>query len=189
MERHDPHSYFDPSQPKTLHIAFNWVIDFNQRKISGEAILELEKISEGPMDLDTKGLLIHSAQVQDGRTVDFELGDEEPILGRRLRLQLPAGSKSIAIHYETTAESVALQWLDPEMTAGKRFPFMYSQCQAIHARTIAPCQDTPCVRISYSAAVTVPEGITVVMSAGPAENRPSGTTGSRQYLSGHRSLL
>jgi aminopeptidase N len=69
---------------------------------------------------------------------------------------------------------MALQWLDPEQTEGKVAPYLFSQCQQIHARTMVPCQDTPIVRIAYIAEVNVPEGLTAVMSAGPAGDEALG---------------
>jgi leukotriene A-4 hydrolase/aminopeptidase len=167
MTRLDPHSYFDTTQPKTRHLELNWFIDFVRRQIDGSVRLLLEGPSSGPMDLDTKGLTIKAAYLDDGQPIPFHLADEEPILGRRLRLELPDGTKSFGISYTTSPDAIALQWFEPEMTLGNRQPFMYSQCQAIHARTIVPCQDTPRARISYYALVTVPEETTVVMSAGP----------------------
>jgi leukotriene-A4 hydrolase len=167
MTRLDPHSYYDTTQPKTRHLELNWFINFSEHRIEGSAKLILENPSSGHMDLDTKGIELH-AVYSGGQPVPYQLGDEEPILGRRLRLELPEGTESFQIDYYTSPEAIALQWFEPEMTLGNRQPFMYSQCQAIHARTIVPCQDTPRVRISYDAVVTVPEEIGVVMSAGSA---------------------
>lgn len=85
----------------------------------------------------------------------------------RLRMQVRPGSApdGCRIDYETTEKSSALQWLTPEQTVGKRHPYLFSQCQAIHARTMVPCQDTPAVKAPYRAKVTVPRGLAVVMSA------------------------
>jgi leukotriene-A4 hydrolase len=181
MTRIDPHSYYDATQPKTSHLQLNWFIDFGQRWIEGSVLLMLENPSEGIMDLDTKGLEILSVYSGD-RPLSYEIADEEPILGRRLRIQLPNETKSIYIAYKTSPEGIALQWLEPEMTLGNRWPFMYSQCQPIHARTIVPCQDTPRVRVTYDALVAVPQDIAVVMSArskGRLLDMPPGLVGWR----------
>ncbi len=167
MSRLDPHSYYDTTQPRTRHLDLNWFVNFRQHQIEGSVTLSLENPSGGPMDLDTKGLTIQSVYGDNGQPIPHQLEGEEAILGQRLRLDLPDGTKSIMISYVTSPEAIALQWFEPEMTLGNREPFMYSQCQAIHARTIVPCQDTPRVRVSYTALVTVPEYITAVMSAGP----------------------
>jgi leukotriene-A4 hydrolase len=159
-----------------------WYIDFERHQISGSVVLLLEEPSGGVMDLDTKGLTIHSIYSESGGLIPYQIADEEPILGQRLSLNLPEGTQSITISYATSREAIALQWFEPEMTLGKRQPFMYSQCQAIHARTIVPCQDTPRVRVSYRAMVTVPEELNVVMSAGPEGRKPGMTPGIRTYL-------
>jgi leukotriene-A4 hydrolase len=182
MPQIDPHSYYDTSQPCARHLRLNWFIDFERRQIDGSVTIELKESSAGYFDLDTKKIEIHSVCTQAGANLAWYPGDEEAILGRRLRLELPDGTTSITIHYTTSPEAVALQWFKPEMTLGKRQPFMYSQCQAIHARTIVPCQDTPRVRVSYSAAVTVPAELTAVMSAGPAGDRQDEASRTRTYL-------
>jgi len=46
--------------------------------------------------------------------------------------------------------------VDPAQTAGGREPFLFSQCQPIHARTLAPVPDNARVRLTYEAAITVP---------------------------------
>jgi aminopeptidase N len=42
---------------------------------------------------------------------------------------------------------------------------MFSQCQAILARSVFPCQDTPAVRFTYDATLRVPRTLTAVMAA------------------------
>lgn len=55
--------------------------------------------------------------------------------------------------------------LDPAQTAGKIYPYLYTQCQSIFARTLLPCQDTPSVKASYTSQIMVPKPLVAVMSA------------------------
>jgi len=101
-----------------------------------------------------------------------------PVLGHRLVVTIPrsafggqgggAGgrpSATIAVRFSTTPAGAALQWLTPAQTAGGAAPFLFSQCQAIHARSAFPCQDAPAAKFTYTAAVAVPAGMTALMSA------------------------
>jgi leukotriene A-4 hydrolase/aminopeptidase len=163
----DPHSYFDDSQPLSESWDLKLSVDFGRRILEGSITLRFARPGAGPLDLDTRGLEIRSAIDQEGAAVDFVLDGEEPILGSRLRLQLPAGTSAVTVAYATRPDSSALQWLDPAQTEGKLHPFLFSQCQAIHARAMAPCQDTPGARVAYRAEITVPGSLAAVMSAGP----------------------
>jgi leukotriene A-4 hydrolase/aminopeptidase len=168
MQRPDPHSYYDAAQPKARRLRLKLRVDFASRRLIGEVALEFGGGMSGPLDLDTKGLEILSVQVPGHGPIPWELGEEDAILGQRLRLEVPGLSQEVVIAYHTSPEAMALQWLGPEQTEGKVAPYLFSQCQQIHARTMVPCQDTPLVRVAYKAEVNVPEGLTAVMSAGPA---------------------
>ena len=182
MARLDPHSCFDDQQPRTQRWQLRFRVDFGRKVLESEATLVFAEAASGILDLDTKGLSIQRAWVAaTGAAVPFELAPEEPILGSRLRLTLPAGTAAVTLAYETSPEAIGLQWLEPAQTEGKRQPFLFSQCQAIHARTLVPCQDSAYARISYEAEVTVPEGLAAVMSAGPAGDGPGALPGTRVF--------
>ncbi len=170
----DPHSFADAGQPQTRHLTLRLTVDFTRKVLAGEAVLRLDRDTGGPLDLDTRSLTMRSVR-SGGRDVAFTLHEETPILGQRLSLTVPAGESELTIAYETSPESSALQWLSPEQTEGKKQPFLFSQCQAIHARALAPLQDTPRRRITYSAELTIPAALSAVMSAGPAVSVRSDT--------------
>ena len=177
--RPDPHSHFDPAQARTRRLALRWEVDFERRVLRGTARLEFAAAAGGALDLDTRDLTIASVHADGGGPVPFRLGDAHAVLGRPLRLDLPSGTRGVTIAYETSPEASALQWLEPRQTAGRRQPFLFSQCQAIHARSIVPVQDTPAARITYEAEVTVPDPLNVVMSAAPKGLRPGPRSGTR----------
>ena len=182
MPRPDPHSYFDSDQPSTRRLDLDIAVDFDRRRVAGQVMLALDRPSTGPLDLDSKGLVIASVRTDLGRPIHYEPGPEEPILGSRLRLMLPEGTERVVIAYETAADAIGLQWLAPEQTAGRRQPFMFTQFQPIHARSMIPCQDSPMVRATYHAAVTIPEALTAVMSAGPEAGGGNSEPGMRTML-------
>jgi len=181
MSRIDPHSFADDRQPRTKSVAFRWTVDFAASRLEGSATLTLDRDTGGPLDLDTRSLAVAGAEVPGGPAVPHEWGEDDPIVGRRLRLYLPPRTREVTIRYRTSPDASALQWLKPEQTEGKKLPFLFSQCQAIHARALAPLQDTPALRVSYTAEVEVPEGFTAVMSAGPEGERAGRKPGARVF--------
>ena len=69
------------------------------------------------------------------------------VLGTPLHVTLPQGSASqpglelrVGIRFATSPTSSAVQYLAPEQTAGGAHPYLFTQCQAIHARSLVPCQ-------------------------------------------------
>ena len=119
--------------------------------------------------LDTKGIVVQSVTAVDGTTpLAWKLGPDHDAFGSQLCITLAAeepDATQVVITFATSSSATAIQWLLPAMTAGKSLPFLFTQCQAIHARSLLPCQDTPQVKVTYNASVTVPKGITAIMSA------------------------
>ncbi|GBG64522.1 hypothetical protein CBR_g45218 [Chara braunii] len=160
----DPHSFTDSDQPLTQTIHLNLHVDFEAKVISGSATLELDRPANGVLDLDTRDLHIDGAvDSSTGKPITFELEKPVPIKGSRLRLSLIG--RSVTISFRTSSSASALQWLEPAQTEGGKLPYVYTHCQAIHARSVFPCQDTPRARIRYTADVNIPRSARAVMSA------------------------
>jgi len=170
--RLDPHSFADSGQPQTRSIDLELRADFGARVLEGEVALHFRSPGAGPLDLDTRDLSVRAVSALDGTPLRHELSAPEPILGARLRVELPAGSRGVRIRYATSPAATALQWLDPSQTTGKQ-PFLYSQSQPIHARSLAPLQDTPRVRVIVgSARFTVPSRLRALMAAAARGREP-----------------
>ncbi|HSN51613.1 MAG TPA: M1 family metallopeptidase [Woeseiaceae bacterium] len=166
----DYHSYANTEDYRTTHVDLDFTVDFERRVLVAEARLQLERLNDAnnPLVLDTRGLRIDSVRAGRGgdyADVPFSIGASSEDLGAPLSIEMPADATAVAIRYETSPDAIALQWLEPQQTAGKRHPFLYTQAQSIHARSFIPLQDTPGVRITYDATVRTPPELRAVMSA------------------------
>lgn len=164
MSAYDPHSYADPSQGRIRHISFDLDVDFATKTIGGTAEYVLDAPGGRFLDLDTRDLTIERVMAGT-QELAWELHDSDPILGRRLRIHNPDQHAQLTVHFRTSPSASALGWLEPQQTAGGKHPFLFSQCQAIHARSLFPCQDSPSIRFTYKAVVRVPAPLTAAMSA------------------------
>jgi len=163
----DAHSFARPDEAAVTHLNLTIDVDFEKKIISGITRYTIEnKKGVDKIILDTKGLNIIKATLDDSDAdTPFELGQTVEHLGEPLAITITPETKFINIHFETQPGAEALQWLDPQQTAGKKLPFLFTQSQAILARTWLPCQDGPGMRCSYEAVVTVPKEMMAVMSA------------------------
>jgi aminopeptidase N len=169
----DPHSYADPTQGRIRHVELRIATDFAARALRIHADYHLDRPVVGPLDLDCRGLEILQVRAG-GQRVRFELAATDPVLGERLRLPDLRGHERFSVDLTTSAHASALQWLEPRHTSAGRHPFLYSQCEPLHARSIFPCQDTPGVRFTYDAHLTVPRGLTALMAADPRGHKRLG---------------
>lgn len=177
MTLHDPTSYADLSQGRIRHIDFHIRADFSTNTLAIKATYQLDAPRRGPLFLDTYKIDLQKAHAG-GRSLTWEFDISHQTLGSRLHLKGLDGDSSFTLEFQTSPQASALQWLTPLQTLGGQHPFLYSQCQAIHARSIFPCQDTPSVRFTYSAEMEVPKGLTAVMAAEQVE----GQKGSGRFI-------
>jgi leukotriene A-4 hydrolase/aminopeptidase len=161
----DQHTYARPSEAVVNHLSLDLTADFTNKKIFGTASYQIT-VHEGADSIyfDVKDLDIRQVKV-DGQEVQFKLGETKEFLGQPLAVPLNAGAKQVDIQYATGPGAEALQWLEPSQTAGKKLPYLFTQGQAILTRTWIPIQDSPGIRMTYDAKITVPKELMAVMSA------------------------
>ncbi len=179
----DPHSFSQPDQVVIDHLMLDLEVDFDSQALTGSVTLRLVRNQPDAQQLvlDTRDLLIHSAEVRtehDWVKTQYWLGEPQQGLGAPLTVELPATASQVRVRYSTQPQASGLQWLNPVQTAGKQYPFLFSQSQAIHARSWVPLQDTPQVRFTYAAKIRTAQGLKAVMSA---ENDPDDQDGDYQF--------
>lgn len=181
--RLDPFTYANYDAVRVSDLSLDVTVNFDDKVLDGAAILTIDRLDPAAtaLVLDTNDLNIRAVEAGDGAAwspAPFTLGPDDPVLGSKLEITLPEGATAVKVVYRTSPAAEALQWVAPEQTAGKTRPFMYSQNQAINARAMAPVQDTPAVRMTYSAIVRTPTDLRAVMSA---ENDMGPTDGDYSF--------
>lgn len=159
----DPHS-FSTEASVVKHLDWDAEVDFQDEVIRATATWTLDESHSDTIIFDTKNLNIVGVTL-DGKPAEWSLGENDELLGTPLIVALPLEAQKVTISYQTTDKAEALQWYPAELTQGKRMPFLFTQSQAILARTWVPCQDRPGVRFTYNAKVNVPKGMLALMSA------------------------
>lgn len=166
LETPDPHSFANFDQVRTTHLDLDLAVDFKKKELRGTAIWTLEHQGNSEyLILDENGLTIEKVVLNDSIEGSFYHGEAEELHGRPLKIPIRADTRKVAITYKSSPDAVALQWLVPEQTADKKHPFLFSQGQSIWTRTWIPCQDSPSVRFTYNAKLTVPKDLLALMSA------------------------
>lgn len=173
----DQHSYANTNDAKTVHLHLNLEADFDVKQLKGNVVHTIENVSgTNVMVFDTKDLTILDVLLDDSLATTYELNGDDEFMGSSLAVAITPTTKRVTIFYETSSNAAALQWLDPQQTAGKEQPYLFTQGEAVLTRTWIPCQDTPGNKITYSADIKVPNHLLAVMSAdNPMQKNAQGT--------------
>ena len=161
----DTHTYAQPNEAVVTHLDLDIAVDFEAEKISGAATWNIKTNGEATeIIFDIYDLNIQSVTAN-GQPLEFSVGAFEEAHGKPLNIKISPETEQLTIAYETGADARALQWLEPSQTAGKKLPFLFTQSQAILARSWVPTQDSPGIRFTYDAKVKVPNSMLALMSA------------------------
>ncbi|CAK7209788.1 Leucyl aminopeptidase yscIV [Sporothrix bragantina] len=174
MGKRDPSTASNYNVWRTQHTTASLKIDFDAQVLRGHVVLDFtrqsttdgENVNASEIILDSSHVDVKAVAVN-GKDAKFEVKPRQGPLGAPVHIALPdAAAKAapgttvrVRIDVSTTAECTALQWLTPAQTSNKKAPFMFSQAQAIHARSLFPCQDTPDVKSTYSFRIVSPHPV------------------------------
>ncbi|XP_012553835.2 leukotriene A-4 hydrolase isoform X1 [Hydra vulgaris] len=170
MIKSDPCSLSNIDSFQVTHLDWSIQVDFELQKLSCLAVQRFICLKDEctKLVLDTSQLNIETVLYNED-AVPFNVLPCIAPFGEPLEITIPStkiGSEfTITIKYHTSSTASALQWLKPEQTLDKKYPYMFTQCQAIHARSLVPCQDSPCHKFTYSSKVIVPAELVALMSA------------------------
>jgi hypothetical protein len=177
----DVHSFARPEIARVTHVSLDLGTNFRDKRMEGYATLDLETRGQGDeIVLDSKGLEIQGITDAAGRPLQWQLGKADPNLGAPLTVKLD-GARKIRIKYKSAPDAAALQWLNPEQTAGKKRPFLFSQGEAILNRTWIPTQDSPGIRQTWDARIVVPADLRAVMSGEDLTPKGEPAPGGKAY--------
>lgn len=188
MAPRDPSTASNYDAWRTRHTTASLKVDFQAKVLRGVVTLELESQTDKASKeivLDSSHVSVTSVKVN-STVSQWSIKDRTEPLGSPVHIAVPSGAAKgelvkVDIELSTTDACTALQWLTPEQTSGGKAPFMFSQCQAIHARSLFPCQDTPDVKSTVSFRITSPY---VVVASGVAAGEPevvAGEGGEKLY--------
>ncbi|XP_058816536.1 leukotriene A-4 hydrolase [Topomyia yanbarensis] len=176
----DPSSYSNAHELIIHHVDLDWKVNFEKCTISGKAALHFKTLKDDVEEifLDSSELKIISITVKTSAgeiPLSWDIGAHVENIGSKLTVYLPSktsGELVVVVEYETDPKASALQWLTAEQTCGKKHPYLFSQCQAIHARSVLPCQDSPAVKFTYNATIHHPSNVIGLMSAVKKASKP-----------------
>jgi aminopeptidase N len=157
-------TYARPEIARVTHVDLDLAASFERKGFNGTATLDI-LAAKGAREivLDAKDLVIETVTDEAGRPLRWQLGTADAYKGAPLTIAM-GPARRIVIRYRTKPEASALQWLPPELTAGKKKPYLLSQGQSINNRSWIPTQDSPGIRQTWEARIVVPAGLTAVMS-------------------------
>ncbi|XP_049581946.1 aminopeptidase RNPEPL1 [Syngnathus scovelli] len=158
------------------HFHLDLRVNFALKEMSGWLVLDLLPLVAGvrTLVLDAHpSLTVHAVdcKTSGGRepaSLAFRL---EPFsdFGSALKIDLPELVK-VGVHMQITVryaatDGPAMWWLDAELTCGQDRPLVFTQGHSVSNRSFFPCFDSPAVKSTYTAAIRVPDDVTVLMSA------------------------
>jgi leukotriene-A4 hydrolase len=182
----DPTTLSNYDAWRTQHTTANFTIDFAAKCLRGSVVLELESQTDGTSKeilLDSSHVDVSSVKVNGSPSTEWKVLPRTEPNGSPLQIAVPEGAAKgetikLEISLATTDKCTALQWLTPAQTSNGKAPFMFSQAQAIHARSLFPCQDTPDVKSTYDFNITSPYVVVASGVAVPKEESSSGSESS-----------
>jgi leukotriene-A4 hydrolase len=169
----DYSSFANAEEVISTDIKLDWNLDFENNRIWGSVDHVVKVLVDGAATVvfDSRDIILLGDILVNNVKATWTIGEPHPVLGTKITIDIQTELRkkdtllSVHIPYRVHPNASAVQWLDPAATKGGKHPYLFTQCQAIHARSLLPCMDSPGLKTPYSAKVTAPKWCTVLMSA------------------------
>ena len=198
------YSNFDEIIQKNVELDVS--IDFDKKQMYGNVKAEYEIINPSLKNiiLDLNGPEISSINLitEDLEEIPLEYeiydkNEDKNALGTPLIINLEFLKKENSIEYDkifqdklitiniefkTNENCNGIQYLTKEQTHSKKYPFMFTQCEAILCRTLFPCQDTPSVKAKYKVKTSISAPLTFLFGGIIKSHYYDSSTGKKIML-------
>jgi len=198
------YSNFDEIIQKNVELDVS--IDFDKKQMYGNVKAEYEIINPSLKNiiLDLNGPEISSIKLitEDLEEIPLEYeiydkNEDKNALGTPLIINLEFLKKENSIEYDkifqdklitiniefkTNENCNGIQYLTKEQTHSKKYPFMFTQCEAILCRTLFPCQDTPSVKAKYKVKTSISAPLTFLFGGIIKSHYYDSSTGKKIML-------
>lgn len=169
--KNDISSYGNFDKMLQEHVDIDAVLDFEKKTLSGfvTIIFKVLDHTENKIVLDARSLKVTSAEL-DGKKQEYyfyDMNEDKEALGTPLVIKITptqAETIKVKIGFICDENCGAIKFLDKSQTRNKKYPFMYTQCEAIQCRTLIPCQDSPSAKMTVNLKVSVASPMTVLFS-------------------------
>jgi aminopeptidase N len=158
------------------HLFLDLEVDFEQKAVSGVAVLDVERVAPDAdrLSLDAIGFELVSVRLQERQGEDAADGDrdytdaEYEYDGETLRIAGLSAHERARLEIRYRAEPRrGLYFLEPDAKVKDRPVQVWSQCQDEDARHWFPCHDKPHVKMTTELRVRVPAGFVALSNGDP----------------------
>lgn len=167
----DVNTFSNYEQIRQTNLEINFDIDFKEKIIHGKIKTYFTALEDGEVIvLDSKALKIDSIIDSDtGEEMEYILDYQYELASHGVPLKIykeysKGDNISLLISCSTTENGTSVQWLTPEQTMGKKYPYMFTQGESILVRELFPTQDTPSVKTPVAVSITVEKPLFAVES-------------------------
>jgi aminopeptidase N len=151
--------HYEPDRPFALtHLALDWVIQPEARKLSGSCELSLVRVNEEAelLELDAVAFDVESVTI-DTEKAPFSYD------GRIISVTIPRSAKTLKVCVRYAVEPRrGMYFIEPDEHYPNKPRQVWTQCQEEDARYFIPCHDKPHVKMTSSLRVSVPEAWSVL---------------------------
>ena len=172
--KNDISSYSNFDKVLQKHFIIDGSFDLYKKTFDASLTITFDIIDKAAKHivLDAKSLKINTVEcIETKQNLNFFIYDkneDKEALGTPLVIDLPSEYKenklTVKIGFVADEKAAAIKFLDKAQTKNKKYPFMFTQCEAILCRSLLPCQDSPSAKVSCEVKVKIDAPLTVLFS-------------------------